>query len=150
MLPFIIQSIFHIVSAVSIAALILFGNFGILGAGGKSGNSISTFGRNDGSSGKSGGPGIVGTLGMFTDRLKSSNCIFRFSIKFIPIDKDCLASNDISILGASGMFGKLGRFTLVGTKLNSGSFISIHIFKSEKSRYILGIFIGGISNTGSI
>jgi len=72
-----------------------------------------------------------------------------FQTKSIHIDIDWSTSKDMSMVGGLGMFGKLGNGTEVGTKLNFGNLMSVHKFILEKSKYMLGIFIGGISNTGS-
>jgi len=145
---FTIHNICHIVSADFIAALISFGIFGIFGAGGNKGSSIFTLGTKDGISGKSGGDGIVGIFGIDKDKSNFSSFIINSHIKSIHISADCSISNHASMLGGLGMFGRLGSGTLVGTKLNLGSLTSVAMFIFDKSIYMLGIFIGGISKKG--
>ena len=53
------------------------------------------------------------------------------------------------MLGGVGKSGKSGKGTSVVINLNFGSCIVVHKFMFEKSRYMLGIFIGGTGITGN-
>jgi hypothetical protein len=123
----------HITSAISIAALISFGNFGIFGAGGNRGNSIFTLGKNDGISGKSGGDGITGIDGKVIHRFILSSFASNSHIIFIHRSNESFRLKEKSISGGFGMFGKLGNATVVGTKLNFGNLISVAKFICDRS-----------------
>jgi hypothetical protein len=71
-------------------------------------------------------------------------------MRFIPNDNDSSISKETSIFGGSGKFGSFGNGTDVGIKLNFGIVTSIHKFILEKSKNMLGILNGGISNTGKL
>ena len=138
-----IHKIFPIILAAFIDACIVLGNSGIFGAGGNNGNSISTLGIKDGSSGKIGGDGI---RGIFNNVEISVHVSIHNALS--SVDNHQFRSNDKSISGGVGISGKSGKDTDIGLKLKFGSSISVSIFISEKSKYRLGIFVGGICNIG--
>ena len=90
---------------------------------------------------------MIGMLGRDTLTLK-----FHKSHNICDTVSNHISPNEsISILklGGVGKSGKLGKSILIVVKLNLGSLISVHTFIFEKSRYMLGIFIGGIGRAGS-
>ena len=130
----IIHKILPTIFAALIVDCIVLGNFGIFGAGGNNGNSISKLGINDGSSGNVGGDGIRGIFHKLIDdnKLRSTHLIC--STISIPNSTESSKFKVKSILGGSGRFGNSGKGTATGLNVKLGSFISVSICISEKSK----------------
>ena len=142
-----IQGYFQINFAAVIAHFIEFGNSGIFGAGGNNGSSISTLGMKDGNSGNVGGDGIRGMSHTSKDILPKSifNACHNESIDNHNHNANASSKpREKSKSGGDGIFGSSGKGTATGVNVRFGNVISLSTCNSEKSKYILGIFVGGI------